>query len=199
MKGTAFLVALLLLALATAGWAASSDPNDWATADVSGPLVGSPQGTYTSTWGVSPTADWPTEWLLIGVEFHPDGNAPSNLSSSVVPSGWNTDLYNPSDGWLAWYANGSGQQSGMTNANGLTAAQAGSATWTGAYTTTGAINTLNYHLVFVNSLGGPNPNGQWQIEQSSLTADPVPEPATLALLGTGLAGLMVSFKRRRRA
>jgi hypothetical protein len=39
----------------------------------------------------------------------------------------------------------------------------------------------------------------WQLSQGTYTLNPVPEPATLLLFGTGAAGLFARYKRRRRA
>jgi hypothetical protein len=185
---------ILLLVAAQAVWATPpSDPNTWATASVVGPNVGSPAGSYSNCWTVNPTSDWPAGWLLVGVEFQPDGNNPTGLASTIQPAGWNTTLYNTNGPWLAWYANGAGAQQGLNLTNGLDATAAGSAQWCGDFTTTGAINTYNYHLVFIHL----KTNGRYEIVQSSLEASPVPEPATLTLLGGGLLGL-VGFVRRRK-
>jgi hypothetical protein len=194
------VIVITLLLAAQAAWAeAPSDPNTWATATVIGPDQGSPAGDYSMCWSVVPTANWPAGWLLVGVEFSPDGNNPTNLVSTDQPATWNNELYSTSGPWLAWYANGTGVQSNLTNANGLLPATAATEQWCGGFTVSGAINDYNYHLVFVNSDGGANPNGKWEIVQSSLTATPVPEPGTLALLGTGLAGLTGIVIRRRRS
>lgn len=194
-------IVLLLFVLAQAVWAsAPSDPNTWATAAVSGPPQGSPAGSYTSDWTVTPTANWPSGWLLIGLEFQPDGNSLSNLTSNTQPSGWNNTLYNTNGPWLAWYANGTGTQSQMINANGLAPGQASSSSWSSSFTTGGAINSPNYHLVYVNSAGGANPQGRWEIVQSSQTAGStpaVPEPASMTLLGLGLAGASAMLRRKR--
>jgi hypothetical protein len=89
MRTRAFLLMAVLAIAATAAWAAPpSDPNLWATAAVDAPTQGEPTGTSTSTWTVSPSvADWPGGWLLIGIEFQPDGNGLTNITSITVPSG----------------------------------------------------------------------------------------------------------------
>jgi hypothetical protein len=187
------LTLVLLLGAVSAVWATPpSDPNTWATASATGPDIGSPAGSYSMCWTINPTADWPAGWLLVGVEFQPDG-APTSFASTTQPSGWS--LYNPNDGWLTYYANGTGTQQSLTLTNGLDATAADSAEWCSSFTTSGPINDYNYHLVFVTQ----KPNGGYETVQSSLETDPnnVPEPATLTLLGGGLLGL-VGFVRRRK-
>jgi hypothetical protein len=53
-------------------------------------------------------------------------------------------------------------------------------------------------LMFVNT-GAPAGLSIWQLSQGTYTLNPVPEPATLLLVGTGAAGLLARYKRRRRA
>jgi len=73
-KILAVLILILLLGAAQVVWATPpSDPNIWATASAVGPDVGSPAGSYSTCWTINPTSEWPAGWLLVGVEFSPDG------------------------------------------------------------------------------------------------------------------------------
>jgi hypothetical protein len=187
---TILLAVLLLLTAAQAAW--SFDANLAADGYVDGPAVGSPAGaTYTSTWTVQPLAGWESGWLLVELEFQPDGTPEPGYTSLAHPLGFDP-LENPNDGWIGWY---------LTEADygtfGLDSTAVVGEVWKAQYTPTGDINAMNYHIRFAKQ----RDDGSWQTNQLSKTADPgngeVPEPTSLVLLAMGLTGTVGMIRRKR--
>lgn len=194
LERTHLLVAILVCVVAVASQApaAARDVNTWGYGWFDSSESG---GDYTYTWSVTwdpALGDNDTDgltWYLTALEFQPDGNAPPIVATLAKPAGW-TDMVNPNDGWLSWYANDSGHPPSMTTANGLLPGTYSNA-WSGTFTPTGPINPANFQLLYT---AWDPASGHFISNRASLM--PIPEPATMVLLLPGLLGLGLLRRRK---
>jgi hypothetical protein len=183
---------VFVLLLSTAARASSVDFNNYTPLDTTVPVVSYQGLTFTSNslfmgvWGNSPN-DNGTPALIAGY------GSSSNGVTITQTGGGAFDLDN-FDMSISWY---DGSSSLLVN---VVATLFGGGTESEQITLGQGIKQYDLNLDNVTSVSvSGDPNGYWLMDNVNANAGVTPEPGSLLLLGTGIAGLAAAIRRKMRA
>jgi len=197
---TAAVLFISAMAQASVGFDFAADTQGWAAEDWGN---GTPTLSWTSFNGGSLQADTssmsvpvaPANWAKAYLKG--DLGSPADLTSTPI---YSLDIWVPSDMWVKAKL-GVRTGSGWTLYQGAETADLAQSTWqTISWNLTGVTDLNDVRQLGVEVFGWyPTPTGNsFNIDNASANAAPIPEPASLFLLGTGLVGIFGLKNRKAR-
>ena len=183
---------VFVLLLSTAARASSVDFNNYSPLDTTVPVVSYQGLTFTSNspfmglWGDSPNGNG-TPALIAGYGSSTNG-------VTITPTGGGAFDLDNFDMSISWY---DGSSSLLVN---VLATLFGGGTESEQITLGQGIQQYDLNLDNVTSVSvSGDPNGYWLMDNVNSNAGVTPEPGSLLLLGTGIAGLAAAIRRKMTA